>query len=383
VTTAKFSHSRVQKMSSKKDKVSARAENNGDSDEEASGTSSFSIEFLSRYLADKLGIKGDDKPKEKILDEFNVDGIVSYIKKNNCKKIIVMAGAGISTSAGIPDFRSPVSGLYHNLQKYNLPHPQAIFELSFFHENPKPFFELAKELYPGTFKPTICHYFIKLLNDKEMLLRHYTQNIDTLERVAGIPDEKLVEAHGTFNKGHCLQCRKSYTQTWMKDKIFSDIIPPICEDCPGVVKPDIVFFGENLPEKFHKSILTDFSQCEVLIIMGSSLTVQPFASLIDRVPDNCPRLLINREKAGHQSGLSLFGFGGGLEFDQEDNTRDAYWLGDCDDGCVDLADKLGWGDELRELFKKEHERIDKEELQEAKKKKEAGKVKGEKKDTKL
>ncbi|KAK9704263.1 Sir2 family [Popillia japonica] len=347
-----------------KDKEPAAAEaknDHEDSDEEASGTSNFSLEFLGRYLATKLKIHGDDKPKEKILEEFTIDGIVSHINKNNCNNIIVMAGAGISTTAGIPDFRSPVSGLYHNLQKYNLPHPQAIFELSFFHENPRPFFELAKELYPGSFKPTICHYFVKLLNDKGMLLRHYTQNIDTLERVAGVPDEKLVEAHGTFNKGHCLACRKSYTQDWMKDKIFADDIPPICDDCPGVVKPDIVFFGENLPEKFHKSITTDFSKCDLLIIMGSSLTVQPFASLIDRAPDGCPRLLINREKAGHQSGLSLFGYGGGLEFDRESNVRDVCWLGDCDEGCLALAEKLGWGDELKELRKQEHERIDKDE----------------------
>lgn len=205
----------------------------------------------------------------------------------------------IISAAGIPDFRSPGSGLYHNLKKYNLPHPQAIFELDFFHDNPKPFFELAKELYPGTFKPTKAHYFIKLLSEKGLLLRHYTQNIDTLEHVAGIPSDKIVEAHGTFHLGHCLQCRKEYSQEWMKgelwlciflwlkilafspEKIFKDLVP-ICEDCPGVVKPDIVFFGENLPEKFHNNMLTDFPQCDVLIILGSSLVVQPFAALIDR-----------------------------------------------------------------------------------------------------
>lgn len=78
-------------------------------------------------------------------------------------------------AAGIPDFRSPGSGLYDNLQKYNLPYPQAIFEINFFRENPKPFFILAKELYPGIFKPTPGHYFIRLLQDKGLLLRHYTQ----------------------------------------------------------------------------------------------------------------------------------------------------------------------------------------------------------------
>lgn len=125
-------------------------------------------------------------------------------------------------AAGIPDFRSPGSGLYHNLQKYNLPHPTAVFELSFFHENPRPFFELAKELYPGKFKPTPCHYFIKLLEEKGVLLRHYTQNIDTLERVAGIPGDKIVEAHGTFHTGHCLKCQKEYPQEWMKGEIIFD-----------------------------------------------------------------------------------------------------------------------------------------------------------------
>lgn len=120
------------------------------------------------------------------------------------------------TAAGIPDFRSPGSGLYHNLEKYNLPDPQAIFEIDFFRRNPQPFFTLAKELYPGTFKPTPCHYFIKLLQMKGLLLRHYTQNIDTLERVAGLPGDSIVEAHGTFHTSHCLDCHKEYDKGWMK-----------------------------------------------------------------------------------------------------------------------------------------------------------------------
>ena len=217
-------------------------------------------------------------------------------------------------AAGIPDFRSPGCGLYHNLQKYKLPHPQAIFELDFFRKNPRPFFELARELYPGTFKPTPSHHFIKLLQDKGYLLRHYTQNVDTLERLCGISDEKLVEAHGTFHQGHCLKCNEMYSQTWMRGnvrivyyfnsclrwvveiertferdenfipfpvKIFTDDILT-CELCGGIVKPDIVFFGENLPDKFYKLMASDFSSCDLLIIMGSSLAVQPFASLVDR-----------------------------------------------------------------------------------------------------
>ncbi|XP_023026815.2 sirtuin 2 [Leptinotarsa decemlineata] len=337
-------------------------------------TAGMSMDHLRRYLAEKLGFydKEDqaDSEKVKVLDNVSVDGVIDYIKNRNCKNIITMAGAGISTSAGIPDFRSPGTGLYHNLQKYNLPHPQAIFELDFFLENPKPFFELAKELYPGTFKPTISHYFIKMLHDKGMLLRHYTQNIDTLERATGLPGDKIVEAHGTFHTGHCLKCREEYTQDWIKEKIFENDIP-ICEKCPGIVKPDIVFFGESLPTKFHTLLVEDFKKCDLLIILGSSLAVQPFASLVDRVSSNIPRLLINREKAGHRSGvMALLGIGGGMDFDSEDNSRDVLWLGDCDEGCGLLADKLGWGDELRELCEKEHERIQKEAEKEKKKVKE-------------
>ncbi|GLV40123.1 Sirtuin 2 [Carabus blaptoides fortunei] len=335
------------------------AEDSGSSDETASG--SMTLEGLRKYLATKLNFnETEEQPKPKILEDVSVGEIASLIRNKKCTNIITMAGAGISTSAGIPDFRSPGSGLYANLQKYNLPHPQAVFELDFFDENPKPFFALAKELYPGSFKPTICHYFLKILEQKGLLLRHYTQNIDTLERVAGISDEKLVEAHGTFYTGHCLCCRKEYSLSWMKERIFDDKIP-ICNACPGVVKPDIVFFGENLPDKFYKCMNTDFQECDLLIVMGSSLVVQPFASLVDRVPDNCPRLLINREKVGLCSGImAMLGMGGGFDFDSPNNTRDVAWLGDCDEGCQLLADKLGWGEELKEMVATEHKRIDDE-----------------------
>jgi NAD-dependent deacetylase sirtuin 2 len=330
------------------------------------------MDMFRRYFAEKLGFSDDDEKevleeKSKVLTEASVNGVIKYIQEGKCGSIITMAGAGISTSAGIPDFRSPGSGLYHNLEKYKLPDPLAIFEIGFFRHNPQPFFTLAKELYPGSFKPTVCHYFVRLLNEKGLLLRHYTQNIDTLERVAGLPVEKIVEAHGTFHTSHCLECRQEYALDWMKERIFSDLVPT-CEKCNGVVKPDIVFFGENLPSRFFSCIEKDFPKCDLLIILGSSLAVQPFASLIDRVSKRCPRLLINREKAGQRDRLmTLLRIGGGMDFDSDNNFRDVAWLGDCDDGCQVLADKLGWGDELKKLVMDEHTRISKEQTVEASK----------------
>ena len=91
----------------------------------------------------------------------------------------------MSVAAGIPDFRTPGTGLYDNLAKYNLPEPTAVFDMAFFRENPKPFFDLSKELFPGRFVPTKTHYFLRLLCDKGLVHRVYTQNIDTLERIAG------------------------------------------------------------------------------------------------------------------------------------------------------------------------------------------------------
>lgn len=130
---------------------------------------------------------------------------------------------------------------------------------------------------------------------------------------------------------------------WAKKEIFEEKIPK-CTECEGVVKPDIVFFGENLPEKFHTLPDQDFRDCDLLLIMGTSLTVQPFAGLVDYAKDDCVRLLINRDKVGGGMGFfRLKVFGEGLCFDLPGNRRDVAWQGDCDEGCQYLADQLGFG----------------------------------------
>lgn len=327
-----------------------------DSDDSSEGEASGEMDFLRNLFSSALGLGS----AEKVLDELTLGGVARYILSGKCKNIICMAGAGISTSAGIPDFRSPGSGLYANLQKYNLPYPEAIFQIDYFKEHPEPFFALARELYPGQFKPTTCHYFMKLLKDKGLLGRCYTQNIDTLERVAGLEGDDLIEAHGTFYTSHCVSfcCKKEYNLDWMKEKIFADDIPK-CEKCNSLVKPDIVFFGENLPVRFFTSMKMDFPRCDLLIVMGTSLQVQPFASLVSRVSKSCPRLLINMEKTGQADPmLGMLGFGGGMDFDSDKAYRDVAHISTCDEGCLALADLLGWKAELEELVKKEHARID-------------------------
>jgi len=196
-----------------------------------------------------------------------------------------------------------------------------------------------------------------LLHDKGLLQRHYTQNIDTLDRLTGLPEEKIIEAHGSFHTNHCIKCRKEYDMAWMKAEIFADRLPK-CKRCKGVVKPDIVFFGENLPEKFYTSPDEDFQDCDLLIIMGTSLEVQPFASLVQRPGPRCLRLLINRDAVGQASFVPWMDpHERSLLFDRPNNTRDVAYLGDCDAGVLALAKALGWEDELQQLINSEKEKL--------------------------
>ncbi|GBB91885.1 hypothetical protein RclHR1_01930027 [Rhizophagus clarus] len=305
----------------------------------------------------EIGSNGSSKgDKKKILDPPTIESVAQLIKTGEAKRIIVMAGAGISTAAGIPDFRTPGSGLYDNLQKYDLPYPEAIFDISYFRENPEPFFSLARELYPGNFMPTLTHYFLTLLHRKTTLLRCFTQNIDTLERLAGLPDEYVVEAHGSFAKSKCLRCKKFADAGWMKEMIYSGGIP-ICASCKiGVVKPCITFFGESLPGKFFLRI-NDFQICDLLIVIGTSLQVQPFASLIDSVGEKVPRLLINLEQVGCY-GMSDMGFD--FEGKYQKYWRDAFYKGTCDEGIKKLAELCGFKDELLQIYEEGHESLIKE-----------------------
>ncbi|KAM8971872.1 NAD-dependent protein deacetylase sirtuin-3-like [Pelodytes ibericus] len=262
--------------------------------------------------------------------------IADLILKKRCKKIIVMVGAGISTPSGIPDFRTPGSGLYDNLQKYKIPYPEAIFDIAYFPHDPLPFFTLAKELYPGKYKPNLVHYFVKLLHDKGLLLRCYTQNIDGLERLAGIPPRKLVEAHGTFSSASCHLCYRQFSPKEARNCIMEGTFP-YCTVCEGLVKPDIVFFGEDLPKRFWK-FRKDFPKADLLIIMGTSLETDPFANLVNHVRSSVPRLLLNRDRVGPFKRKSM-------------KPTDFAELGDLCDLTRKLVSCLNWQREIEELLK--------------------------------
>ncbi|MGA1875117.1 MAG: Sir2 family NAD-dependent protein deacetylase [bacterium] len=235
-------------------------------------------------------------------------------------QIIILTGAGISTSAGIHDFRTPGTGLYDNLQKYNLPYPEAIFDIDFFRQNPKPFFELARELLPGNYQPTPTHRFIRRLEEEGKLVRNYTQNIDGLERAAHI--ERVIECHGTFRTATCLTCGKKYSLRDIEDTIRNQDVPLCSCSQKSVIKPDIVFFHEHLPTLFFHSIPLDFPQCDLLLIMGTSLNVYPVASLLEEVSPVCPVIMINKTPpAAYRREIHLL-------------------LGDCDEVCSEISKEI-------------------------------------------
>lgn len=252
-----------------------------------------------------------------------------------------MVGAGISTSCGIPDFRSPKTGLYHNLSRLKLPYAEAVFDVEYFAKNPKPFYTLAKELYPGNFKPSPFHHLIKLFETKQRLQRVYTQNIDTLEREAEVSDKYIIEAHGSFASNHCIGCNEEYPAEVFKEKMLSDGEYARCTKCKSLIKPKIVFFGEGLPEAFFDTWDEDSSIDEdiVCIVCGTSLTVYPFASLPSEAPRSWMRALFNLEVVG--------------DFKKNPHKTDLIFKGSADEAAILLAKELNWLEDLEKLSGKE------------------------------
>lgn len=269
-------------------------------------------------------------PARKKLTQYNtIEDAIQLVK--NSKKIVVLSGAGISTSAGLPDFRSR-DGIYVQIhaQHPDLQDPGAMFDINYFRKNPLPFYQFAKALYPGQYKPTIGHKFIKCIEDHDKLLRNYSQNIDTLEKQAGI--KRVIECHGSFAKATCTNCKYEVDCDLIRDDIMGQKVP-LCSQCHkpendapedglGVMKPNIVFFGEQLGADFHNSLDYDKNLADLLIVIGSSLKVRPVALIPNSIPSNIPQILINKEPLEHM-------------------TFDIELLGNSDDIIQELCLRLG------------------------------------------
>lgn len=314
--------------------------------------------------------------KRQRLPQFStIDHVVDLLKRSS--NIMVVTGAGISTSLGIPDFRSKDTGFYAQLSNHGYEHPEEVFTLENFDEDPRIFFSLAGEILPDLNRWTPTHQFIRLLQDKEKLLRVYTQNIDNIEANAGIRPDRLIQCHGSWATATCRKCgyhtngsflfpfvkakqvaecprcietikaqsassdgtkpslkrKRSATSNPKKksrrgygDGDASDSASDGCYDVPtpGVMKPDITFFGEQLPSTFFDQLHeTDRDAVDLVLVIGTSMKVAPVSEIPNFVPDSVPCVYIDMGQCQH------------LNFD-------VTLMGECDAVVAELARRAGW-----------------------------------------
>jgi NAD-dependent deacetylase len=203
---------------------------------------------------------------------------------NTSDNIVFFGGAGVSTESGIPDFRSN-SGLYKN-KKYNVS-PEDMLSHSFFTEHPDKFYEFYKNnmLYPDA-KPNKAHLALKYLEDIGKLKAVITQNVDGLHQKAG--SRLVYELHGSVYRNYCMKCHKSYGLEYIVNS--PDV--PLC-GCGGIIKPDVVLYEEPLDLKVIMNAVEKIEAADVLIVAGTSLSVNPAARYIDYYNGN-KLIFINR-----------------------------------------------------------------------------------------
>lgn len=191
---------------------------------------------------------------------------------NECNYIVFFGGAGVSTESGIPDFRS-VDGLYN--QKYKYP-PETIISHSFFMSRPEEFYEFYKDkmLYTDVI-PNDAHKKLAELEAAGKVKAVVTQNIDGLHQAAG--SKTVLELHGSVHRNYCMNCGKSFDLKYVKE---SDGVP-ICDECGGMIKPDVVLYEEGLDQNTLTETVKHISKADMLIVGGTSLAVYPAAGLID------------------------------------------------------------------------------------------------------
>ncbi|KAG5970348.1 hypothetical protein E4U55_001727 [Claviceps digitariae] len=324
-----------------------------------------------------LAISRELSKRIKLSSYNTVDDAVRLLA--TCNNIIVVTGAGISTSLGIPDFRSKGTGLYSKLEHLGLSDPQEVFDIDVFRQDPTIFYSVAKDIIPATDRYTPTHKFIAMLHQRGKLLTNYSQNIDNLEVKAGLPKSKLIQCHGSFGTATCVQCGYQIDgQTIFPDIRAGEI--PRClrciqalritngsakkrkrsagadtgkkrrrrqqpprprrwssthdssddddsdDDVPqaGVMKPDITFFGEDLPDEFSRRLTEhDRDKVDLVIVIGTSLKVTPVSEIVSFLPPNVPQIYISRQPVNH------------INFDID-------LLGDCDTVVAELCHRLNW-----------------------------------------
>lgn len=222
---------------------------------------------------------------------------VAELKKmlGSARRIVFFGGAGVSTESGIPDFRS-AHGLYSGAQGRTY---EEMLSLRYFLNHPDSFWDFYRNvmLYPDA-KPNDAHYALARLEERGKLSAVLTQNIDGLHQLAG--SRHVVELHGAVHSNTCIRCGKRVSL----EEVLKTTGTPHCA-CGGVLKPDVVLYGEALNEMVLEEAVTQVERCDLLIVGGTSLMVHPAAGLITYRRRGVPLVLINREETPYDDRAQL------------------------------------------------------------------------------
>ncbi len=200
-------------------------------------------------------------------------------------KIAALTGAGMSTESGIPDFRSS-TGIYQTTS-------EAVFSIDFFNENPGEFYRIFGPFYAQTVAaaPNAGHVALADLERLGKRVEIVTQNIDALHSAAG--SSSVWEIHGTLRTSSCVACERTFEPSVFGATVAAGQIPR-CPECGGVLKPDITFYGEALPERALRSAQRTMWETRLLLVLGTSLQVYPAAGLPRECDADVPFVVVNR-----------------------------------------------------------------------------------------
>ena len=209
------------------------------------------------------------------------------------KNIVVLSGAGVSTDSGIKDFRGK-----DGLSKTSSIPMEILLSSNYFYRHTEDFYEFYKETFDcSNIEPNITHKYLKKLEDMGKLKGIITQNIDGLHSKAG--NKNVYEIHGTTFSYHCIKCNKKYNA----NKVFNSEGVPKCT-CGGIIKPDVVLYGESLPEDVVENAITKIEEADLLMVLGSSLVVYPAAGLINYFRGK-NLVIINKDKTSYDNEATL------------------------------------------------------------------------------
>lgn len=202
----------------------------------------------------------------------NLDRLKEMIQGS--KRIAFLGGAGVSTESGIPDFRSE-NGIFQAIKKYGQA-PETLLSHAYFMRNTDTFYEYYKgSLLITDVEPNPAHYALAKLERDGKLTAVVTQNIDGLHQKAG--SKNVYELHGSIYRNTCMQCGKKFSAEYMAN---CEGVPH-CDQCDGIIKPDVVLYGEGLDDEVVRGAISHIMKADMLIVGGTSLAVYPAAGLID------------------------------------------------------------------------------------------------------